>query len=97
MSQLSKELLRNYVKEQKFANVNEVLESLKSLFKDVIQEALEAEMDETLGYDKYEASEKLGANRRNGYSKKTLKSELGPVEINIPRDRNRVLVQKNMM
>jgi transposase-like protein len=49
MSQLSKELLRNYVKEQKFTNVNEILESLKSLFKDVIQEALEAEMDETLG------------------------------------------------
>lgn len=88
MSQLSKELLRNYVKEQKFANVNEVLASLKSLFKDVIQEALEAEMDETLGYDKYEAIEKLGTNRRNGYSKKTLKSELGPMEINIPRDRN---------
>lgn len=88
MSQLSKELLRNYVKEQKFENVNEVLASLKSLFKDVIQEALEAEMDETLGYDKYEASEKLSANRRNGYSKKTLKSELGPIEINVPRDRN---------
>lgn len=33
-------------------------------------------------------SEKQTANSRNGYSKKTIKSELGPVDLNIPRDRN---------
>ena len=59
------------------------------MFRDVLQEALEAEMDESLGYCKYDTISKNNDNSRNGYSKKTLKTELGPVEINIPRDRNR--------
>ena len=57
------------------------------MFKDVLQETLEAEMDTQLGYDKYDISEKQTQNSRNGYSKKTIKSQLGPVELNIPRDR----------
>lgn len=86
MSDLSKELLRKYISEQNFANSNEVLLSMKELFKDVLQEALEAELDETLGYGKHEVNSK--SNSRNGYSKKTIKSELGTVSLNIPRDRN---------
>jgi transposase-like protein len=45
-------------------------------------------LDEALGYKKYDTSEKTNINSRNGYSKKTVKTELGPVEINVPRDRN---------
>lgn len=86
MSDLSKELLRAYINEQSFTNPNEVLSSLKELFKDVLQEALEAELDETLGYGKHAISE--SSNSRNGYSKKTIKSELGEISLNIPRDRN---------
>ncbi|MEG2246653.1 MAG: transposase [Peptostreptococcaceae bacterium] len=52
------------------------------------KESLEAEMDSTLGYEKYEITNNTSDNSRNGYSKKTVKTELGPVEINIPRDRN---------
>ncbi len=37
---------------------------------------------------RFQISDKTTTNSRNGYSKKTVKSELGPVEINIPRDRN---------
>lgn len=88
MSNLSKEILRNYVKEQNFASSNDVLSAMKEMFKDVLQEALEAEIDTQLGYDKYDISEKQIQNSRNGYSKKTIKSELGTVELNIPRDRN---------
>ncbi len=88
MSDVSKELLRKYVTEQNFSNADEVLAALKDLFKDVLQEALEAELDESLGYGKHEVSGKGLNNSRNGYSKKTVKSELGPISINIPRDRN---------
>ena len=88
MSNISKEILRNYVNEQKFRNPDEVLAAMKEMFKDVLQEALEAEMDTQLGYDKYDVTEKQTTNSRNGYSKKTIKSELGAVELNIPRDRN---------
>lgn len=59
---------------------------MKELFKEVLQEALEAELDETLGYGKHEVNSK--SNSRNRYSKKTIKSELGTVSLDIPRDRN---------
>ena len=88
MSNMSKELLREYIKEQNFTSPNEILNALKDMFRDVLQESLEAEMDEALGYGKYDSSSKSVDNSRNGYSKKTVKTELGPVEINIPRDRN---------
>lgn len=88
MSNISKEILRNYIKEQNFTSPNDVLAAMKDIFKDVLQETLEAEMDTQLGYDKYDISEKQTQNSRNGYSKKTIKSELGAVELNIPRDRN---------
>ena len=66
----------------------EVLNAMKEMFKDVLQEALEAEMDLQLGYDKYNISEKQVQNSRNGYSKKTVKTELGEIDLDIPRDRN---------
>jgi len=87
MENLSKELLRNYIKEQKFTDANDILKSLKEMFRDVLQETLEAEMDEALGYIKHDYSDKSTDNSRNGYSKKTVKTELGPVEVKIPRDR----------
>lgn len=65
-----------------------LLAAMKDMFKDVLQETLEAEMDTQLGYDKYDVSEKQTENNRNGYSKITIKSELGTVELNIPHDRN---------
>ncbi|MBZ9606531.1 IS256 family transposase [Clostridium estertheticum] len=88
MSNISKDILRDYINEQKFTSPNEVLTAMKSMFRDILQETLEAEMDSQLGYDKYDISEKRTPNSRNGYSKKTVKSELGAVDLNIPRDRN---------
>ena len=88
MSNISKEILRDYINEQKFTIPAEGLNAMKNMFKDILQETLEAEMDSQLGYDKYELSKKRTPNSRNGYSKKTVKSELGAIELNIPRDRN---------
>jgi len=88
MSNTAKELLRDYVREQKFESADQVLTSLKEMFRDVLQEALEAEMDEELGYGKHDVSGNNSGNSRNGYTPKTVRSEMGPVELNIPRDRN---------
>jgi len=63
-------------------------EALKDLLGDTIQNMLEAELDEHLGYEKYESTEEAKSNYRNGYTSKTLKSSVGQVEIDIPRDRN---------
>lgn len=61
---------------------------LKQLTKQLVQLCLEAEMDTHLGYEKGEHAGKSSENRRNGYSRKSLKSEQGEVTLGVPRDRN---------
>ncbi|AEG16037.1 transposase mutator type [Desulfofundulus kuznetsovii DSM 6115] len=68
--------------------VDDVHEMLKSLFKDTIQQILEAEMEEHLGYKKHSPEGNNTGNSRNGYSKKTIKTRFGETEISVPRDRN---------
>lgn len=62
---------------------------LKQLTKTVIETALDEEMTEHLGYDKHDAGAKQTANSRNGTRSKTVLTETtGPVEIDVPRDRD---------
>ena len=61
---------------------------LKDLLGETIQTMLEGEIEEELGYSKYNYDEKNTQNSRNGYSPKKVRSEYGEVELNIPRDRN---------
>ena len=93
MEKASKELLRDFVNSQHFTSTTEIMNSMKDLFSDVLQQVMEAELEETLGYEKSgQASENTesgkGKNYRNGYSKKTVKTQLGEVDVKIPRDRN---------
>ena len=69
-------------------NMQDVQVLLKNLFKGTIESMLECEMDEHLGYDKHSVIGNNSGNSRNGYGKKTLRSELGECEISVPRDRN---------
>jgi len=87
MGVLPKELVREIIKENNFQTPQEIMKFLKDSFKDILQEMLEAEMDVHLGYSKGEKPPANSDNTRNGYSSKTVRSELGPVELNIPRDR----------
>jgi putative transposase len=61
---------------------------LTGLTKTVLETALEAEMTEHLGYDKHEVEGRDGRNSRNGTRVKTVLTEIGPVEIEVPRDRD---------
>jgi hypothetical protein len=61
---------------------------LQQLTKRFLEAALEAEMDEHLGYDKHDAAGRNGGNSRNGRRAKTLLTEVGPVDIAVPRDRD---------
>lgn len=88
MGLLPREQLRQLIKENDIKDVNGIYDTLKDMFKDVLQEMLEAEMDVTLGYGKNEAKDKDTTNIRNGYSSKTLKTKFGNIEMDIPRDRN---------
>ena len=63
---------------------------VQRLVKDVLENILEAEMDEHLGRDKYQRQndiEPSERNYRNGYSQKNLRSSFGTVDLDIPRDR----------
>ena len=64
---------------------------IQSLFKETIAEfmenGLEAELDEELGYSKYDYRNKETDNSRNGHSSKKLKTSFGDVEVSTPRDR----------
>lgn len=65
----------------------DVEEKLRKSFVKVIKSMLEAEMDQHLGNDKYKHEENKQENYRNGYSKKKVKSNLGKIELEVPRDR----------
>ena len=61
---------------------------LGDLTKQVLEAGLEIEMDEHLGYEKHAAEGRDGGNSRNGTRSKTVITEVGPVEIDAPRDRD---------
>ena len=68
-------------------DASDVQDMLKDLLGDTLQGMLEAEMDEKLGYSKYDYRNKETDDSRNGYSKKTVTSSLGEIDLDIPRDR----------
>ena len=72
------------------SNINS-MEDIQNLFRDTIAEfmenGLETELDESLGYSKYDYKNKDTDNNRTGYSKKNLRTSFGGVEIFVPRDR----------
>lgn len=74
----------------KISNVGS-MEDIQKLFKETIAEfmenGLEAELDEELGYSKYDYRNKETKNSRNGHSSKTLRTSFGDVEVSVPRDR----------
>ena len=67
------------------------MDDIQNLFKETIAEfmenGLEAELDDELGYSKYDYKNKDTDNSRNGHSSKTLRTSFGDVEVSVPRDR----------
>lgn len=61
---------------------------LKQLTKMVLETALRGEMDAHLGYGKHEPAGRNGGNSRNGTRSKTVVTDIGPVQVEVPRDRD---------
>jgi len=78
------ELLKDYKGPEDITGENGLL---KQLTKALIERAMQTELTEELGYEKNQKGEKQTTNRRNGSSNKTLRSDQGPIEIEVPRDR----------
>ncbi|WP_457571899.1 IS256 family transposase [Desulfovulcanus sp.] len=72
-------------KVKKAPKPEEVKTTIKELVQQTLREALEAELEEFLGYGRYERSD--SDNYRSGYSSKTVKTTSGSFEIKVPRDR----------
>lgn len=93
MEKTPAEMMKEYVNSQQFESTADVMAAMKELFADVVQRVMECELDNMLGYEKSqrmgEADEnEVSKNYRNGYSKKRVKTQLGEVDIRVPRDRN---------
>ncbi|CAI8890617.1 transposase [Brevibacillus sp. IT-7CA2] len=91
---MSKEQIKQWIKEKDMKSVDDVQSALKDLFAETIQEMLEAEMESSLGYAKHDMKRKRTTNSRNGYSKKT---GLSKVLCKPVYKSNNVIVQYNQL
>ena len=69
-------------------------EILGEMCRTILSKVLETERDQHLGYERYNREGKTTSNSRNGYSTKTVKSQYGPIELAIPRDREGTFTPK---
>lgn len=88
MAKREKSLMRQLIEERGIKDIDGVQALVKELTAGLIQEAMDAELDEELGYSKYDYKNKQTDNSRNGSYKKTVSSSQGDVELTVPRDRN---------
>ncbi len=87
ISEERRKLIKEFIGSNELKTASDIENALKDLFKDTLQEMLNAELTEHLGYEKNEYQEDNN-NYRNGYSNKIIHSSQGDFEINVPRDRN---------
>ena len=82
-----KALIKGIIAEYQPTTAGEAQGMLKDLLGDTLQELLESELEDELGYSKYDYINKETDNHRNGYSKKNVISSMGEIQLNVPRDR----------
>lgn len=93
-----KKLLEILQENYEIESAQDLSSAIKDLFKDSLQEMMNAEFDNSMGYSKYDKTEEK-INYRNGTTKKKLKSEFGEFDFETPRDRKNefepIIVPKN--
>lgn len=89
MSKIPQELISELVENQEFSSTAEVMNMTKELFKNILQEVMERELHQHLDENNLlVANGEAKKNYRNGYSSKKVKTDLGEVAVQVPRDRN---------
>ena len=83
-----KENLRNIMKGLDVKNFDDLKDVFKLMIGEMVECGLEGEIEDELGYSKYDYRNKDVENSRNGYSQKKLKTSFGETGIKVPRDRN---------
>ena len=91
--------IRELLQESNISSMDDIQNLFKETIAEFMENGLDAELDEELGYSRYDYKNKDTDNSRNGHSSKTLKTSFGEVEVEIPRDRkgefDPVLLKKN--
>ena len=85
---IDNEIFKTLIEDYNIKDTNDIKDMLKDLLSGTIQTMLEAEIEHELGYAKHSMKDKTISNARNGHSKKTVRSEYGNINLDIPRDRN---------
>ena len=80
--------VKEFLKQNPISSPDDLNTFFKDMMKVMIEEFYQGELEEELGYTKYDYRNKDSNNSRNGYSSKKLKSSAGEIEVNVPRDRN---------
>ena len=86
MSEGKKNIIAELIKEYDIKTAKDIEDALRDLMGGTIQEMLEAELDEHLGYRSYERSD--SSNYRNGKKTKKIRGNLGETKIEVPQDRD---------
>ena len=86
MSEGKKNIIGMLLEEYDIRSAKDIEDALKDLLGGTIQEMLEAELDEHLGYQEYERSD--SSNYRNGKKTKKIRGNLGETEVEVPQDRD---------
>lgn len=84
-----REMMQGYLKENDISikSGNDVNSIMRDMMSVLLEGALDEELNEELGYSKYDYRNKETDNSRNGHSKKTMRTSYGDMDIAIPRDR----------
>ena len=85
MTENKRSIIRGLFEEYDIQTADDIQEALKDLLSGTLKEMMEAEMDNHLGYDKYERSSE--PNYRNGTKTKRVRSKYGEFELDVPQDR----------
>lgn len=86
LTEAKKNIISTLIQEYDIKTAEDIQEALKDLLGGTIKSMLEAEMDEHIGYEKYQHSD--GNNYRNGTKKKNVRSTYGEFQVEVPQDRN---------
>lgn len=92
MTEGKRNIIQGLLEEYDIKTAEDIQDALKDLLSGTLKEMIEVEMDEHLGYDKYERSKK--DNYRNGTKSKRVRSKYGEFEVNVPQDRNSTFTPK---
>ena len=86
MTEGKRNIIKGLLQEYDIETATDIQDALKDLLSGTLKELMETEMDDHLGYDRYERSDKK--NYRNGTKQKRVRSKYGEFEVDVPQDRN---------